>query len=282
MKKILISGVALLLGACSMLQSEQEQVQHKQIHQFMYCASVHEQLGDVALKEYKIDHQTSTQDAMLDWYDISGSEAQYATEVYYKTYLASPMDMAEYNRISNELKGSKTIKDIATDLGVPDAVQEAERDVSKVLAKIGSNGILQQDNYDTLDKAFEGKCFEQFSDYTDMKSELLSQKEEASVAVQTSGVCIGTYNALSMMATDTSPAAVKPLAQMAGVMSSITYGYLNEENVEALYDHIYMANERLVTKRITQDELYTQLQNCQETYKVANQYMVQHIVDAKK
>ena len=279
MKKLIVIGLSLLIGACTMFQSEQ-QVQDKQrMYQFMYCSAVHEQLGDIAAQENKIKPSQFTQEDMLNWYNISGSEAQYAMHMYYKLNLEHPMDIAKYNALYEKTKKIMTLPGLADMMGVGDAITQAHKDVGSVLAKTGTAGILDEVNYDLINSKLDGKCMEAYSDYTNDMSLLMSLSPEATVAARTAGSCLGVTDALSYISVSQGrPALAKAMAFHSGIMSTFLYAYINDENAEDAYDRITTKSDAIYNGMMSNTDLVKEVGDCQTIYSVANQYTVATIL----
>lgn len=279
MKKLIVIGLALLIGACAMFQSEQ-QVQDKQrMYQFMYCSAVHEQLGDIAAQENKIKPSQFTQEDMLNWYNISGSEAQYAMHMYYKLNLEHPMDIAKYNALYEKTKKIMTLPGLADMMGVGDAITQAHKDVGSVLAKTGTAGILDEVNYDLINSKLDGKCMEAYSDYTNDMSLLMSLSPEATVAARTAGSCLGVTDALSYISVSQGrPALAKAMAFHSGIMSTFLYAYINDENAEDAYDRITTKSDAIYNGMMSNKDLVKEVGDCQTVYSVANQYTIANVL----
>ena len=279
MKKLIVIGLALLIGACAMFQSEQ-QVQDKQrMYQFMYCSSVHAQLGDIAAQENKIKPSQFTQEDMLNWYNISGSEAQYAMHMYYKLNLEHPMDIAKYNVLYEKTKKIVTLPGLAEMMGVGDAITQAQKDVGSVLAKTGTAGILDEVNYDLINNELDGKCMDAYSDYTNDMSLLMSLSPEATVVARTAGSCLGVTDALSYIsASQDRPAMAKVMAFHSGIMSTFLYTYINEENAEDAYDRIATKSDAIYNGAMSNKDLAKEISDCQTIYSVANQYTIANVL----
>lgn len=279
MKKLIVIGLSLLIGACTMFQSEQ-QVQDKQrMYQFMYCSAVHEQLGDIAAQENKIKPSQFTQEDMLNWYNISGSEAQYAMHMYYKLNLEHPMDIAKYNALYEKTKKIMTLPGLADMMGVGDAITQAHKDVGSVLAKTGTAGILDEVNYDLINSKLDGKCMEAYSDYTNDMSLLMSLSPEATVAARTAGSCLGVTDALSYISVSQGrPALAKAMAFHSGIMSTFLYAYINDENAEDAYDRITTKSDAIYNGMMSNKDLVKEVGDCQTVYSVANQYTIANVL----
>lgn len=279
MKKLIVIGLSLLIGACTMFQSEQ-QVQDKQrMYQFMYCSAVHEQLGDIAAQENKIKPSQFTQEDMLNWYNISGSEAQYAMHMYYKLNLEHPMDIAKYNALYEKTKKIMTLPGLADMMGVGDAITQAHKDVGSVLAKTGTAGILDEVNYDLINSKLDGKCMEAYSDYTNDMSLLMSLSPEATVAARTAGSCLGVTDALSYISVSQGrPALAKVMAFHSGIMSTFLYAYINDENAEDAYDRITTKSDAIYNGMMSNKDLVKEVGDCQTVYSVANQYTIANVL----
>lgn len=279
MKKLIVIGLSLLIGACTMFQSEQ-QVQDKQrMYQFMYCSAVHEQLGDIAAQENKIKPSQFTQEDMLNWYNISGSEAQYAMHMYYKLNLEHPMDIAKYNALYEKTKKIMTLPGLADMMGVGDAITQAHKDVGSVLAKTGTAGILDEVNYDLINSKLDGKCMEAYSDYTNDMSLLMSLSPEATVAARTAGSCLGVTDALSYISVSQGrPALAKAMAFHSGIMSTFLYAYINDENAEDAYDRITTKSDAIYNGMMSNKDLVKDVGDCQTVYSVANQYTIANVL----
>ena len=279
MKKLIVIGLSLLIGACTMFQSEQ-QVQDKQrMYQFMYCSAVHEQLGDIAAQENKIKPSQFTQEDMLNWYNISGSEAQYAMHMYYKLNLEHPMDIAKYNVLYEKTKKIMTLPGLADMMGVGDAITQAHKDVGSVLAKTGTAGILDEVNYDLINSKLDGKCMEAYSDYTNDMSLLMSLSPEATVAARTAGSCLGVTDALSYISVSQGrPALAKAMAFHSGIMSTFLYAYVNEENAEDAYDRIATKSDAIYNGKMSNKDLVKEVGDCQTVHSVANQYTIANVL----
>ena len=279
MKKLIVIGLSLLIGACTMFQSEQ-QVQDKQrMYQFMYCSAVHEQLGDIAAQENKIKPSQFTQEDMLNWYNISGSEAQYAMHMYYKLNLEHPMDIAKYNVLYEKTKKIVTLPGLAEMMGVGDAITQAQKDVGSVLAKTGTAGILDEVNYDLINNELDGKCMEAYSDYTNDMSLLMSLSPEATVAAPPAGSCLGVTDALSYISVSQDrPALAKVMAFHSGIMSTFLYAYINDENAEDAYDRIATKSDAIYNGAMSNKDLAKEISDCQTIYSVANQYTIANVL----
>lgn len=279
MKKLIVIGLSLLIGACTMFQSEQ-QVQDKQrMYQFMYCSAVHEQLGDIAAQENKIKPSQFTQEDMLNWYNISGSEAQYAMHMYYKLNLEHPMDIAKYNALYEKTKKIMTLPGLADMMGVGDAITQAHKDVGSVLAKTGTAGILDEVNYDLINSKLDGKCMEAYSDYTNDMSLLMSLSPEATVAARTAGSCLGVTDALSYISVSQGrPALAKAMAFHSGIMSTFLYAYINDENAEDAHDRITTKSDAIYNGMMSNKDLVKEVGDCQTVYSVANQYTIANVL----
>ena len=279
MKKLIVIGLSLLIGACTMFQSEQ-QVQDKQrMYQFMYCSAVHEQLGDIAAQENKIKPSQFTQEDMLNWYNISGSEAQYAMHMYYKLNLEHPMDIAKYNALYEKTKKIMTLPGLADMMGVGDAITQAHKDVGSVLAKTGTAGILDEVNYDLINSKLDGKCMEAYSDYTNDMSLLMSLSPEATVAARTAGSCLGVTDALSYISVSQGrPALAKVMAFHSGIMSTFLYAYINDENAEDAYDRITTKSDAIYNGMMSNKDLAKEISDCPTIYSVANQYTIANVL----
>ena len=279
MKKLIVIGLSLLIGACTMFQSEQ-QVQDKQrMYQFMYCSSVHDQLGDIAARENKIKPSQFTQEDMLNWYNLSGSEAQYAMHMYYKLNLEGPIDIAKYNALYEKTEKVMTLPGLADMMGVSDAITQAQKDVGSVLAKTGTAGILDEVNYDLINKELDGKCMDAYSDYTNDMSLLMSLSPEATVAARTAGSCLGVTDALSYISVSQDrPALAKVMAFHSGIMSTFLYAYINEENAEDAYDRIATKSDAIYNGAMSNKDLAKEISDCQTIYSVANQYTIANVL----
>lgn len=279
MKKLIVIGLALLIGACAMFQSEQQVQNQQRMYQFMYCSAVHEQLGDIAAQENKIKPSQFTQEDMLNWYNISGSEAQYAMHMYYKLNLEHPMDIAKYNALYEKTKKIMTLPGLADMMGVGDAITQAHKDVGSVLAKTGTAGILDEVNYDLINSKLDGKCMEAYSDYTNDMSLLMSLSPEATVAARTAGSCLGVTDALSYISVSQGrPALAKVMAFHSGIMSTFLYAYVNEENAEDAYDRIATKSDAIYNGAMSNKDLAKEISDCQTIYSVANQYTIANVL----
>ncbi len=279
MKKLIVIGLSLLIGACTMFQSEQQVQNQQRMYQFMYCSSVHDQLGDIAAQENKIKPSQFTQEDMLNWYNISGSEAQYAMHMYYKLNLEHPMDIAKYNVLYEKTKKIVTLPGLAEMMGVGDAITQAQKDVGSVLAKTGTAGILDEVNYDLINNELDGKCMEAYSDYTNDMSLLMSLSPEATVAARTAGSCLGVTDALSYISVSQDrPALAKVMAFHSGIMSTFLYAYVNEENAEDAYDRIATKSDAIYNGAMSNKDLAKEISDCQTIYSVANQYTIANVL----
>ena len=279
MKKLIVIGLALLVGACAMFQSEEQTQTKQKMYQFMYCSAVHNKLGDVAANENKVKPSQFTQEDMLNWYSLSGAEAQYATHMYFKMNLDSPMDVTKYNELYEKLQKVMTLPRLAEMMGVSDALVQAEADVNAVLAKTGSAGILDEVNYDLVNTALDGKCMEAYSDYTNDMSLLMSLAPEATVAARTAGACLGVTDSLSSIAAASGrPHMAKVMAFHSGIMSTFLYAYVNDENAEDAYDQIAVKADAVYNGEMSPTDLKKEIQDCETIYSVANQYTITNIL----
>lgn len=279
MKKLIVIGLALLVGACAMFQSEEQTQTKQKMYQFMYCSAAHNKMGDVAAQENKIKPSQFTQEDMLSWYNLSGAEAQYATHMYFKLNLDGPMDIAKYNALYEKMQKAMTLPQLAEMMGVGDAIVKANQDVGNLLAKTGSAGLIDEANYDLVNEALDGKCMEAYSEYTTDMNILMSKAPEASVAARTVGACLGVTDALSYVALDSGhmPMA-KLMAFHSGIMSTFMYAYVNDDNSEDAYDHIAIKSDHVFSGKMSGASLKKELEDCKTIYGVANQYTIANIL----
>ena len=278
MKKIIVCGIVALLSACSAFQTTQTKQEHEKAFTRMYCAAAHQEIGVQALKSFKHDNDTYSEESMENYFLLSGMEVQHSVIHYHKATLRKPFDIFQYNDSQNELGKNYTLEDLADEMGYKDAVIQARNEVrSKYhsLAK-NSNPFI----FDDIDAYIGEKCDDALAEDDEELSTTLKNSPEANITVAMAGQCVGFYNAMSTIAAEYKNDKVAiNMAHHAGLMQAFMYAYISDNNAELAYDRMSIAEDKVYDGKMNDADVSKQIEDCSGVYRTANQYVVETIVN---
>lgn len=278
MKKIIVCGVAMLLSACSAFQSNTVKKEHEKAFTRMYCAAVHQEIGDLALQSFKSDNDMYSEDSMTTYYQLSGIEVQHAVMHYHKATLAKPFDIFEYNDSQNKLGKNYSLEDLANEMGYKDAVVQARNEVRTKYNQFYKNG--NPFIFDDLDDAFGDQCDDALAEDDEVFAAQLGGQAEANITVEMAGQCVGFYSAISTLAAEQhNDNVARNTAHHAGLMQALMYAYMNEQNSELAYDKMTVQEDQVFNKQMSEADVSKKIEDCAGVYRTANQYAVETIVN---